>query len=741
MADKINNGSKTLYNNDLNEAIFYKKTPINYLEEVINKSPNVNLFDSIEFIHPSKFAYLLRVSKNSSQDGQQWSNNIAKILDHVNGLPQLTNEQLKRVRLLCEHQISRFYNATRTHNIVLVVPSLRATGNKCLVFLACDEKSETRTINLDDLLLFSKILPNLESIKLDMFYINTDKPTAVKDIYKIKYLDIRIPGPLDSEANFFTYVLKSYNSSLRSFNFERDEAQWAKDQSKWKKWRVRGLPDETQLKKCRVSLPCLKSLALNYLHYTSPVQILSEVLARSNCALEHFSIISSADPTDFLPNLMKDNYATLNKLSIVSHHEFDYRQLTAAKFLKTLHCRHCIPDKPVVIIDIMRLLPSLEELDVGFEGNLGTLRRPKLDSAGTYNLTKLTLSYICLKGSELSHLHVYIPHLSDITLSNCRIGRTESGSEERLSLKNYDLKTLIIENCKLYSARNDSKHPVIGKYKVQLTTDDKYEASITSKAKGCSKEEEYLSTRDSNTFCYTALTNRKFLAFEASTLKIYINTLKSLKCDKKGLNSIGFMLVKHKTDIVIDQAIQIGHLKDGLHPPMNTTRETKSIDKGKGRLYDIPTASKESSHINEITSVDSMDLEYSKKQKTSPEGSMGASRIKGRAVAASFMTYDDDSDEDDDDKNDTTNNYNDLDAEKSVHPHQNTAVVYKRSRTFGVYNHMIKRRKRPRSDEDCYSTTEEDTDARNEKRIQQNRSFIKNIKNLRPVIYLEYSEN
>lgn len=532
-------------------------TVSNVIDAIDEDSQLQNMFDSIEIIYQQTLNTIVEETKGSNvKKSDYWKGEAVKKLNRLQHLPELNEEQFDLLSVLFKEGLhATTLENNKLPNIVLAIPSKRDSSKMALSILVCRSGTKSKSLPLRDLARYHTVMPNLKSIRLYMLNMDINDVNTTFSNNNIEEIDIILNAYTGSTADLLMHIFKSYESSLKTLKLERNKN--TSKPSKQDEDNVEYIPNSRELNNSQFKLYHLETLVIKYFYQSLPTAELIQALLTADCKLKHASCIGLNDEgCTLLSKLLDASRHTLESLAISSLDRPDSSLLQGLHALKSLSLFWSNTEQHVDVIRFLMLLPQLISLELGYEGKHGVLSHDVVNLEKYTALNKLAFINLIIKGDEFSHMHEHIPHLTEIGLYNCKFGAQRTDMEANLSLKDYSLKSLLVEDGHLYYSKKDKQRSkrAICKYIITMESNVEMTGYIAGKTKATSRVEENISML-SNTFSYVCVANNATTK-PLPVLNINVQLLEVLQLDKNGLKAAHFRAVQDEADQVINSAIE-----------------------------------------------------------------------------------------------------------------------------------------------------------------------------------------
>ncbi|KAI8643196.1 hypothetical protein BD408DRAFT_415423 [Parasitella parasitica] len=395
-----------------------------------------------------------------------------------------------------------------------------------------------KTISLMEIDLFQHVFPHLKSVYLFMFnlrYDEIDGLTTNKVANTISSIDMTFNTTPADISKLIMYVFDSYGENLEALKIKRGGGVMNKD-TKWEEPSDEIANYGTKLLEHKYCLPNLETVEISQFYQYFPMAEFVECLSQSNCVLKHVSFIGVAKADSIASHLKNVASKSLKSLAL-DIYEYPNLQDLQDFPLEFLSLRWG-DSTTIDIISVIGTFPRLKRLDLGYDVDYVNLDESKGQLNQAAVLESLTLHHAIIDKNVLEKLAHFLPKLNDLKLSNCKFGASRTSIEEVISLENYHLQQLILENCSLYSNKRDSvEKRIINKLYIVINSKTSYSAEITSKNRARMAKFENISNID-NTFSYYCFNEN--MPRPTNTLKILLKSIKYVKFDSMGFKALTF---------------------------------------------------------------------------------------------------------------------------------------------------------------------------------------------------------
>ncbi|KAK4509735.1 uncharacterized protein ATC70_007037 [Mucor velutinosus] len=402
----------------------------------------------------------------------------------------------------------------------------------------CTIVTRQKTISLGDIDLLHRVFPNLNSINLYMFNLRYDEEESIAEANAdntVSSIDMTFNTFPANMSKLVMYILKSYGKHLTTLKIKKGGNISSKDK-KWEDLSQGIVNDGELLLKHNYQLSKLKSVEISHFYQRFPTAAFVEVLSKSNCALQHAAFIGVAQSDSIVMHLKKMAKESFKDLALDTY-DFPKLQDLSTFPLESLFLRWA--DNTAIDINAaLSALPQLRKLDLGYDMDYNQLKESKTQLKQNTPLQSLTLHHVIIDKDILDTVAVDLPPLSKLTLSNCKFGSSRVSVQEKITLLNYRLRELVLDNCALYFNKKDSiekRH--INKLNINIDSDRKYTAEIVSKVRASMAKYEHISNVE-NQFSYSCFSETAVRP--TNTLTLTLKSIESIKLDTMGLKAVKF---------------------------------------------------------------------------------------------------------------------------------------------------------------------------------------------------------
>ncbi|KAF1806561.1 hypothetical protein FB192DRAFT_1351006 [Mucor lusitanicus] len=482
------------------------------------------------------------------------------------------NEQqalaVESIQLVNQHEV---YNIVEkcTDNVVhlrdlfvqhLKLDELRDKNLSSFTITSDDKTSYTiaikqKTISLDAIDLLHRVFPNLKSISLYMFNLRYDEEENVLEANAdntVSHIDMTFNTFPVNMSKLIMYIFDSYGKRLTTLKIKKGGNISSKDK-KWEDLSQEVVHDGELLLKHNYQLPKLETVELCHFYQKFPASAFVEALLKSNCALQHAAFIGVSQSDSIIMHLKKMATESLKTLALDTYDFPNLKDLGAFP-LESLSLRWA--DGTAIDINAaLDALPHLKDLDLGYDVDYNQLEEGKTALKQKASLQSITLHHVIIDRNILDKLAADMPTLSKLTLSSCKFGSSRVSTEEEITLLNYQLKELVLDNCALYCSKKDSiEKRQINKLNINIDSDCKYTAEIVSKARASMAKFEHVSNVK-NQFAYSCFSET--VVRPTNTLAIMLKSIETIKLDTMGLKAVEF-----ESDSISHPRQTVAHVDD-----------------------------------------------------------------------------------------------------------------------------------------------------------------------------------
>ncbi|KAL0145009.1 hypothetical protein V8B55DRAFT_1457696 [Mucor lusitanicus] len=404
-----------------------------------------------------------------------------------------------------------------------------------------------KTISLDAIDLLHRVFPNLKSISLYMFNLRYDEEENVLEANAdntVSHIDMTFNTFPVNMSKLIMYIFDSYGKRLTTLKIKKGGNISSKDK-KWEDLSQEVVHDGELLLKHNYQLPKLETVELS--------SAFVEALLKSNCALQHAAFIGVSQSDSIIMHLKKMATESLKTLALDTYDFPNLKDLGAFP-LESLSLRWA--DGTAIDINAaLDALPHLKDLDLGYDVDYNQLEEGKTALKQKASLQSITLHHVIIDRNILDKLAADMPTLSKLTLSSCKFGSSRVSTEEEITLLNYQLKELVLDNCALYCSKKDSiEKRQINKLNINIDSDCKYTAEIVSKARASMAKFEHVSNVK-NQFAYSCFSET--VVRPTNTLAIMLKSIETIKLDTMGLKAVEF-----ESDSISHPRQTVAHVDD-----------------------------------------------------------------------------------------------------------------------------------------------------------------------------------
>ncbi|KAL9541648.1 hypothetical protein MBANPS3_009002 [Mucor bainieri] len=414
-------------------------------------------------------------------------------------------------------------------------PSFTITSSdKATYTIAIKQKA----ISLGDIDRLHRVFPNLKSISLYMFNLRYDKEDDTVEANadnSVSSIDITLNTFPVNMSKLVMYIFNGYGKHLTTLKMKKGGNVSNKDK-KWQDPPQVIVDDGKLLLKHKYQLPKLETVEVCHFYQSFPTAAFAEALSESNCALHHAAFIGVAQSDFIVMHLKKMAKETLRTLALGTQ---DYPKLQDLDLfpLNSLSLRWA--DKTAIDVNaVLNALPQLKSLDLGYDVEYSQLQESKTKLKHKTHLQSITLHRGIIDEKVLDTIAADVPSVTKLTLSSCKFGSSRVSMEEKITLLNYRLKELVLDNCALHFNKKDSiekRH--INKLNINIDSGRKYTAKIASKARASMAKYEHVSNVG-NQFSYICFSETT--ARPTNTLTIMLKSIGCIKLDTMGLKAVQF---------------------------------------------------------------------------------------------------------------------------------------------------------------------------------------------------------
>lgn len=481
------------------------------------------------------------ITENSIKDFLQNVKEDSQLASSVESVQLINHHEISNIVEKCTKDIQHLRDLFVEH---LSAEEIKEKTTSSFTIISLDETTYTivikqKAILLEEIDLLHRVFPNLKSIELYMFNLRLDERNISKISMAenaISNIDMTFNAFPPDMSKFVMYLFDGYGENLKSLKLKKGGNISNKDQ-KWDEPASAITQNGKKLLENNFYLPKLENVEICHFYQYFPMAEFVKCLAESGCVLQHAAFIGVAKSEQIVLHLKTMAQKSLKSLALDTY-KFPNLETLKTFPLESLSLRW--GDATVIdIISTLNVLPNIKELDLGYDVNYVHFSSEKYSKLNCkVSLESLTLYHAILDNIVLENVAQYLPKLVNMNLSNCKFGSSRVSSEESLSLKNFHLKQLILENCSLYSNKKDSiEKRMINKLNVIIDSPSNYNAKITSKNQASMAKYESLSNvkNEFSYYCFSETTSRP-----TNTLNIFLKFIKLIKLDETGLKSIEF---------------------------------------------------------------------------------------------------------------------------------------------------------------------------------------------------------
>lgn len=395
-----------------------------------------------------------------------------------------------------------------------------------------------KSILLSEIDLLHRVFPDLKSISLYMFNLRYDEEKDIADANAdntVSSIDMTFNTLPAKMSKLITYIFNSYGKHLTTLKIKKGGNISSKDK-KWENLSQKIVSDGELLLEHNYLLPKLETVEICQFYQMFPAAAFAKTLSKSNCLLQHASFIGVAQSDSILTHLKKMAKESLKTLALDTRDFPKLHDLTTFP-LESLSLRWA--DNTAIDINaVLNALPHLKSLELGYDMDYKQLQESKTKLTQKTSLQSVALHHVIIDQATLDKIAVDLPTVSKLTLSSCKFGSSRLSVEEKITLLNYPLEELILDNCALYFNKKDGiEKRLINKLNININSDCNYTAEIVSKARASMAKFEHVSNVD-NQFSYTCFSETA--ARPTNTLTIILKSIGSIKLDTMGLKAVEF---------------------------------------------------------------------------------------------------------------------------------------------------------------------------------------------------------
>lgn len=481
------------------------------------------------------------ITENSIKAFLQRAKEDRQLASSVESIQLINHHELSNIVEKCTKDVQHLRDLFVEH---LSAEEMKEKTTSSFTIISPDESIYTivikqKAILLEEIGLLHRVFPNLKSMELYMFNLRLDEANDSKICMAdniISNIDMTFNTfPLDM-GKFIMYLFGGYGENLKSLKLKKGGNISNKDQ-KWNEPASTIIQDGKKLLENNFHLPKLETVEICHFYQNFPMVEFVECLAESGCVLQHAAFIGVAKSEQVMLHLKNMAQKSLKSLALDTY-KFPNLETLKVFPLESLSLRW--GDATAIdIVSTINVLPNIKELDLGYDVDYVHFS-PKKDAKVNHkvSLESLTLYHAIFDKIMLENVARYLPKLVKLKLSHCKFGSSRASFEESLSLKNYHLKQLILENCSLYSNKKDSiEKRMINKLNISIDSTFNYNAKITSKNQATMAKYENLSNVE-NEFSYCCFSET--ISRPTNTLNIFLKSIKLIKLDEIGLKSVEF---------------------------------------------------------------------------------------------------------------------------------------------------------------------------------------------------------
>lgn len=481
------------------------------------------------------------ITENSIKAFLQSTKEDRQLASSVESVQLINHHELSNIVEKCTKDVQHLRDLFVEH---LSAEEIKEKTTSSFTIISPDESTYTivikqKAILLEEIDLLHRVFPNLKSMELYMFNLRLDDANDSKISMAdniISNIDMTFNTfPLDM-GKFIMYLFGGYGENLKSLKLKKGGNISNKDQ-KWNEPASTIIQDGKKLLENNFHLPKLETVEICHFYQNFPMVEFVECLTESGCVLQHAAFIGVAKSEQVVLHLKNMAQKSLKSLALDTY-KFPNLETLKVFPLESLSLRW--GDATAIdIVSTVNILPNIKELDLGYDVDYVHFS-PKKDTKVNHkvSLESLTLYHAIFDKIMLENVAQYLPKLVKLKLSHCKFGSSRTSFEESLSLKNYHLKQLILENCSLYSNKKDSiEKRMINKLNISIDSAFNYNAKITSKNQATMAKYENLSNVE-NEFSYCCFSET--ISRPTNTLSIFLKSIKLIKFDEIGLKSVEF---------------------------------------------------------------------------------------------------------------------------------------------------------------------------------------------------------